>query len=670
MGRRTYSLNVARGAASEMQNNLWAYVIPPVAAVANLILSGVLSLVWGAYADADTWQTAWRSGLILVCAAAIVATTWAVGRARKIELRFASLLMSSGSCVGLFVLTFRGWTRDSVMVYLIVMACASVLLALTKLMRGNGDDARTGLFGELGERVKELQDIGATTRPRVMDGRIVTDTAMVPGADFGALAKPEVRTAIASALDVPAGGVRMVANRNSPRTGRIEVSPVDMLDNPPAWPGLSAVGGSIADPIRLAVYQTGKPLPLLLPGDPAAGRNAVGVLILLGQSGSGKTEFQLFLAAEARSRRDAEVVYIDARKGKQLPAPFRNSMHLMITDTGEAEDYLANLIPDVSRRADQMGAHGHEQWTAGCPQCPKFKVVIVDEASKFIIEAEEDLVELAESIRSVGIFMLLGVQRATGDRMPTSVRSTTGGAICMGVKDAAEGARVLSEETIASGADPGWKNSKPGALYAEIPGTDPDDWSLPARTFKPDRDAVIGELVAYLTAIGEYVATADQPDTSRDAGEPAAPVPAGEPGEVADDDDDDDPECPPLPIDPECEPDPDPRIPLTVPNRRRIDLTIEPETDQRFTPLQIREIMRQAIVQHRDAGVRQIKPSSFAQVVEVIGEEGLRPPTITKILGEFCEPDRGPLLRKAADRGVYVILDDPAPQPALVGAAT
>ncbi|MDP9799019.1 hypothetical protein J2S43_007531 [Catenuloplanes nepalensis] len=668
MGRRTYSLNVARGAASEMQNNVWAYVVPPVAAVANLILSGVLSLVWGAYAEADTWQTAWRSGLILACAAAIVATTWAVGRARKIELRFASLLMSSGSCVGLFVLTFRGWTRDSVMVYLIVMACASVLLALTKLMRGNGDDARTGLFGELGERVKELQDIGATGRSKAIDGRVVTPITMVAGGDFDTLAKPEVRRSIASALNVPAGGVRMVGDRNSVRTGQMEVSPVDTLENPPAWPGLSAPGGSIADPIRLAVYQTGKPLPLLLPGDPGEGRNAVGVLILLGQSGSGKTEFQLFLAAEARSRRDAEVVYIDARKGKQLPAAFRNSMHLMITDTDEAEEYLAGLIPDVSRRADQMGAHGHEQWTAGCPRCPKFKVVIVDEASKFIIEAEEDLVELAESIRSVGIFMLLGVQRATGDRMPTSVRSTTGGAICMGVKDAAEGARVLSEETIAAGADPGWKNSKPGALYAEIPGTDPDDWSLPARTFKPDRDAVIGELVAYLTSIGEYVTAAGEPEASHDAGAPAVPVPAGEPGEVVDDDDD--PECPPLPIDPECEPDPDPRTPLTVPNRRRIDLSIEPETDQRFSPSQIREIMRQAIVQHRDAGVRQIKPSSFAQVVEVVGEEGLRPPTITKILGEFCEPARGPLLRRAADRGVYVILDDPAAQPALVGAAT
>lgn len=654
--------DVARGAAYTVQGNPWPYLVPPIAAVVNLILSGVLSLLWGAYASPTVWQVAWRSALILTCCALIVWTTWAVGRARKTELRVASMLTSSASCAGLFVLTFRGWSFDSVMVYLIVMTCCCILLGLTKLLRGDGTDARPNLFGELGQRVRELQDVGQTGRPTVVDGRIVTHTEMVHGGDFSTLAKPEVRTAIASALDVPTGGVRMVPNRGTPRVGRIEVSPVDMLENPPPWPGLSAPGGSIAAPIRIMVYQTGKPVPFYLPGDPKTGRNAVGVLLLLGQSGSGKTELQIMLAAEARSRRDARVTYIDGRKGLQLPEALRRSMHTFIHDAAEGERYLDSVVDMVGLRAARIGGHGHEQWTEGCTKCPPFELVIVDEASKFV-QAEDTLVELAESVRSVGVCLVLGIQRATGDRVPTSVRSTVGGVICMGVKNVGEGAYVLSEETIAAGADPGWSNTKPGALYAELPGTDSDDWSLPARTYRPDRERVVAELVAHLDTAES---TGDETAAPVAAGVPATsgegelvPDPPASPTGDADgsgDDAEDDPECPPLPLDPDCAPDHDPHTPIEVPDRPRIALTVEPRDGQRFSPSEIREIFRQAIEDARDAGVRQVKPSSFAPVIDLVGEDGLKPPTISKILREFCQPGPQQLLRRAPDRGVYDII--------------
>ncbi|MFI7547261.1 hypothetical protein [Actinoplanes sp. NPDC049599] len=653
--------DAARGASYEVKGNPLPYLVPPGAAIGNLILSGILSRIWGAYAQPTVWEVAWRSGLILACSAVIVWGTWGVGRARKLELRVASMLMSACSCAGLFVLTFRGWSFDAVMVYLLVMAATCVLLAVTKLLRGDGTDARATVFGELGEKVRELQEIGKTGRPKQIDGRIVTHTEMEPGSDFGALAKPEVRTAIASALDVPVGGVRMIRDRNTPRTGRMEVSPVDMLEHPPAWPGLSAPGGSIGDPIRVAVYQTGSVVPLVLPGDSREGRNAIGVLILLGQAGSGKTELQLTLAAEARSRTDAEVVYIDGRKGLQLPAEFRNALHVFIHDPAEGERYLDGLVTEVAKRAGQIGGHGHEQWTAGCQRCPKFRVVIVDEASKFI-EAEDTLVELAESIRSVGIFLLLGIQRATGDRLPTSVRSTIGGVICMGVRDIGEGARVLSEETIEAGADPGWKNRKPGALYAELPGTDPDDWSLPGRTYRPDRDAVIGELLAYLTTTGQPVTTPGALATVQPAA--AAPQP------VDDDDDpdaDNDPELVPPPIDPDCPPDEDPYQPIEVPQRRRISLDLPSENGREYSPGEVRAMFRKAILTAQSNGVRTVRPYNFAPIVGIVGEEGLKPPTISKILKEFCTGPE-PLLRRSDDRGVYEIVTD-QPEPAYAGTA-
>ena len=646
--------DLRRGATHEVKGNPAPYVIPPLAAIGNLILAGLLSRMWGAYAQPTVWQSAWRAALILACSAAIVWCTWAVGRARQLPLRAASMLMSCAACGGLFVFTFTRWSFDSVMTYLLIMFTASIMLAVTKLLHGKGDDARGNLFGDLGERVKELQDIGKTGKPKQIEGRIVTHTEMVPGADFNSLARPEVRTGIASALDVPPGGVRMIRNRNTPRIGRIEISPVDMLEHPPDWPGLSAPGGSIGQPIRIAVYQTGATIPIHLPGDSGQGRNAMGVMILLGQPGSGKTELQLYLACEARSRIDAEVVYIDGRKGLQLPKAFRDAMHLMIHDAGDGERYLDGLVPEVARRAAQIGGHGHEQWTAGCAKCPKYLLVIVDEASKFL-ESEDTLVELAESVRSVGIGMLLGIQRGTGDRMPTSVRTAVGGVICMGVNNIAEGGRVLSEETIEAGADPSWKNRKPGALYAELPGTDPDDWSLPGRTYKPDREAVIAELVAYLASIGEAPAPI--------AGSPPVPVTAAAAATtpVRDDDEDDDPdadkdvECAPPPVDPDCPPDEDPHEPITVPDRRRVPLDLAPEDGRQYTPAEIRAMIRKAILTAYGNGRRQVRPSNFAPIVGVVGEEGLKPPTLTKILTEFCGGP-APLLRRSDDKGIYEIL--------------
>jgi hypothetical protein len=643
--------DLRRGATHEVKGNPAPYVIPPVAAVGNLILAGILSRLWGAYAQPTVWQVAWRAALVLACSTAIVWCTYAVGRPRQLPLRAASLLMSAAACGGLFVLTFSRWTFDAIMTYLLIMFTASIMLAVTKLLHGKGDDARANLFGDLGERVKELQDIGKTSKPKEIEGRLVARAEMVPGADFNSLAKPDVRTGIASALDVPVGGVRMIRNRNTPRTGRIEISPVDMLEHPPAWPGLSAPGGSIAEPLRIGVYQTGAPIPILLPGDSAQGRNAMGVMILLGQPGSGKTELQLYLACEARSRRDAEVVYIDGRKGLQLPEAFRKAMHLMIHNAEDGERYLDGLIPEVARRAAQIGGHGHEQWTAGCPKCPKFKLVIVDEASKFL-DSEDTLVELAESVRSVGLSVLLGIQRATGDRMPTSVRTAVGGVICMGVKDVGEAARVLSEETIEAGADPSWKNRKPGALYAELPGTDPDDWSLPGRTYRPDRDGVIAELVAHLASVGEAL--------EGGAGVAVPQRPAAVPA-VRDDDEDDDPdadkdaECAPEPVDPDCPPDEDPHEPITVPARRRIPLDLEAAGGRKYSPAEVRTMVRDAILRAYGNGVRAVRPSNFAPLLDVVGEEGLKPPTLTKILGEFCQGP-APLLSRSNDRGVYEIV--------------
>jgi hypothetical protein len=99
-----------------------------------------------------------------------------------------------------------------------------------------------------------------------------------------------------------------------------------------------------------------------------------------------------------------------------------------------------------------------------------------------------------------------------------------------------------------------------------------------------------------------------------------------------------------------------------------VPLALEPENGHRYTPTEIRTMIRQAILSAHDRGVRALRPSDFAPIVGIVGDEGLRPPTLTKILGELCQGD-APLLRRAESRGVYdIITATPQHDPALTAA--
>jgi hypothetical protein len=152
--------DLLRGAHVSIRANVSPYLLPPAAALGNLILAAVLSHVWGVYAHATPWQMAYRTAAVAGCGALVTWATWRVGQARRLELRVASMLMSAAASVFLFVFTFRGMTGDTVTMYLLVMLCASVLLAITKLLKGDGGDARPSVFGTLAERVDELKMIG------------------------------------------------------------------------------------------------------------------------------------------------------------------------------------------------------------------------------------------------------------------------------------------------------------------------------------------------------------------------------------------------------------------------------------------------------------------------------------------------------------------------------
>jgi DNA segregation ATPase FtsK/SpoIIIE-like protein len=247
------------------------------------------------------------------------------------------------------------------------------------------------------------------------------------------------------------------------------------------WPGPSAPGASIADaPIILGEYQDGEPMTLLLPGK--RGVKVVSHVMIMGMSGAGKSEGLQVFAAECLTRSDVEVEYIDAGgKAEQTVGPLRGGLTRLSTTIPDGHRHLAALEREVEPRAAHLAARGLREWEKGCGL--SFKVVILDEGAD-MVPNNAAFTRLARKLRSVGILLVLAIQRATHNQLPTEARANFGTTICFGVRRPDDEGFALSDETILAGASPSsWANRKPGYSYIEDNGIDEMRFPIPGRFF-------------------------------------------------------------------------------------------------------------------------------------------------------------------------------------------
>lgn len=665
MGKSTLARQVGVGAAHVMRGNPWPYVAPLAGGVLNLALAGFLSLAWGAYdRDATVWQIACRSGLTLGIGAGLLWVTYIAGQARPLVVRAVSMAVALISTAELFVLTFAGFSFDRVVTFTLLMLGGAMALAITRLLAGDGKDTKRGSpFGVLADRVQALAQVGAMSRPKEIDGAVVTDLRMEIGATASELQTDDVRGAIAGAVGVPRGNVMLTEDPSNPSRGRLEILARNLVDKPLPYPGLSAPGGCISEPIRVGTYATGRPVPIHLFGDPDKGRNAIGVMAVLGQQGSGKTGLLLQFIAEVGSRRNADLVVLDTRKAGQLPA-WVHKIATVIGVKDAAIAYLDELVEEVRQRTDHLGAEGLSQWTPASTL--NAKVIVADEAAGMELTREGPgavIVDLAESIRSSGIFLVVGLQRATADRFDSSAKQQLGGVICMGVKDNVEAGRVLSAPTMAAGANPeAWGNKKAGCFYAEVPGVAEEDWPRAARTFVAHPKELERAVMGYLTPKAQVTAPvpASQPTTTAapvtdPVKAPARPKVVKDPTKL--DLTDDDPDAPRdnLMLDEGDENEViDPHEPISA-TPAGLDLADPPVRE--YAPEELLGYVRTAVVRLRDKGREAVKVGTVtAMVGDVVGSDVIAPPRMTQFMGALVQEG---LLRKADTKGWYKIVQPP-----------
>ncbi len=602
---------------------LWPYLVTPIACL--LALPGS----WLAHHFFGTGEAAGWTGffLALACVALVAFTAWA-SRPRGSVMRSMATGNVVAGCAwavpavlsGPFnAVSMAAWTVGTV-----VLSAAVAVYRIMRQARGEGQPTvLEGEFGELGAAVKQLRD-AAISRPVINGAKATSQVELPHGRTFDEV--EGARAQIASALDVPATAIRTERDPESERRGTLSVVPVDQLKHALPDPGLSAPGGSIALPVVLGRAEDGDDALVILPGDPDVHRNAVGVMGVVGMSGSGKTELLLRLLAEVASRHDADLFIADARKGGQLPAWVSRAAKKSALGLEAAEDLLEDLPDRVRARAKALGERGYKQWEEGCGI--PFEVVVVFEASA-VVARSTTVVDLAESVRSVGICLILELQRATYDRLPTSARSNITTWVVLGVQGEDDAEAALSEETIAAGARPwAWKSAKPGYFYLEWMGRDQALWASPNRSYIStdlDRERMIA------AALG-WTGPAPVPAAP---GAPAAPEPEAPLNDAIDPDDPPD--------------DVDPSVPITVPDGMpRMPIG---DDEPAMAPDEARAVLEERLDALLAAGQDTFKPQ---QMGGVISKTGMSASWIHKQLQLMCQGEQ-PRLRKTG-RGTYRIL--------------
>jgi hypothetical protein len=351
-----------------------------------------------------------------------------------------------------------------------------------------GSDSDKGLLEKVGLARTLLKNI------KVEPNKVVVPYEL----PAGELTNEDVARAlprIASALDVPTTAIRVQHDPDSARRGVFVIVPNDMLKDPTRWPGPYAPGQTVAAPLRIGVYDDGADLVLPL-------LDAIHILIM-GMTGSGKTEGAVDVMLELLTRRDVVVWMSDAAKAGQDFMPLLPAMDWAALDVKSTAAMVAAVPAVIPARTSWLRDHSYRAWepaaaepqtdpthscradgaACGCPGL-QYLVVWIEEAAKILRELGDDtFTGIAQEARSAGVSLVVSMQRASGYQLSTDTRASLPAAMCFGVRgDDAQFA--LPEDVLDAGANPAaWGNKRKGYVYLVSAGLDEDLYATPARTF-------------------------------------------------------------------------------------------------------------------------------------------------------------------------------------------
>lgn len=362
---------------------------------------------------------------------------------------------------------------------------------MRQILRVN-PDAKTGdqATSDTGLLVKSLGKAKAALKgePKVEPNKVTAPYKLAGGEISNADLANRMNN-IAGELGISPNSIRIVPDPENAAEGEFVFVPKDMLADGAPYPGPSAPGASIVEPIQVGIYEDGEIEQFWFPADEKSRRNATHFSVT-GMNGSAKSTGMTWGIIEAMTRRDAIVWAIDAAKGMQTLGPLLPYLDWaeMTMPGGNA---MIDALPQViTARADELGRHGFKNWTPdaftklGMP----YLIVWIEESAKFFRDGAE-LEAVVEALRSAGGSVIVSQQRPSATSMPTDVREQLGGAFCFGVKGSTTADMALPDDVRDAGARPeAWENRRPGYNYLVAPGVDEERYAMKARTWSPIPD--------------------------------------------------------------------------------------------------------------------------------------------------------------------------------------
>ena len=315
--------------------------------------------------------------------------------------------------------------------------------------------------------------------------------------------------AIASALAVPPGGVRVEPEASRADRALLRVVEVDPHARPIPWK--PAAVQSVADLIELGLFEDGSPVLVRL-----LYRNT----LVGGIVGSGKSGVLNVLLAALAGCLDVVIWGIDLKGGMEL-RPWAGCLDRLATTPDEAVTLLRDAVGELDRRAALLTATEERLWQP-TPDRPAL-LIAVDEYAELPDEAHPQADSVARRGRAVAVNLLAATQRPTQKAMGHgAVRSQMDVRICLRVREPRDADLILGQGKSAAG----WH-----AHSLDAPGkfliSDPEhDTARRARAYLiTDHD--VGRTVTRHAAGRPRLRTEPAATTDPTTEQPALPQPSG-----------------------------------------------------------------------------------------------------------------------------------------------
>lgn len=282
---------------------------------------------------------------------------------------------------------------------------------------------------------------------------------------------------VESGVGLPPGSITVSIDPDDASKTKVTISDPRVLKNRIAWPGPSRPGGSIAEPMRLGLWQDLDLVEYVIVGHH---------LQVNGMTGAGKSIGGAWnFLAEAMTRFDVAIFAGDVTKEDQTLGPLRRGLHRFETKIEGVRAMLRDLHGQVSARTNWLAARGYQKWVPGCGL--SYWVIWLEEFPD-IFDAlpdkeQENFLSLVKALRSGGGTVVMSLQRSDWTQMPTLARGQLA-KWCYGLGEEGDKKFGLTKEQRDRGASPeNWTNKQPGMAYLDAPSIEDARIAMAMRTF-------------------------------------------------------------------------------------------------------------------------------------------------------------------------------------------